>query len=95
MEVCPVTAEGIAKDPRWPQGWRLPKLSILLDCATALLTKVIEATDVTRRCPSMDATPRARLRLDASEDVGLVAVIAPNYWRDATWAARPRERPVP
>jgi hypothetical protein len=56
-------------------------------CAAARLTKVIEAMNAVHLRLSVDAKPPAGLRLDAPEDAGVVAVIAPIYWRDATSAA--------
>jgi DNA polymerase III sliding clamp (beta) subunit (PCNA family) len=59
-------------------------------CTTGQLKKVIEVMDAARLRLSIDVTPGAVLRLDAPEDDGTVAVIAPIRWREAGSAAASR-----
>jgi DNA polymerase III subunit beta len=56
-------------------------------CAVRSLTTAIEATGAGWLCLSVEERPGAVVRLDAPEDEGIVAIVAPMYWRGATAVA--------
>jgi hypothetical protein len=52
-------------------------------CGMALFTTAIKATGAARIRLCVDQRPGAVLRLDALDDDGVVAIVAPVYWNKA------------